>query len=127
MMIDGHLNPAASILYHGISDRTFRRLYQFTRSVSLDWRIGIMFAEIVQPTTASFEKLGVLSVGVDRLAHPIEQTGAFSSLTQGWNEEMSRRSKVCEIQLPPLQGAAIPAPPDQEIGLRLVRRNRVAL
>jgi hypothetical protein len=67
VMIDGHRNSAASILHHGTSDRTFRRLYQFTRSVALDWRVGMVFVEIVQPTAASFNKLGLVSVGVDRL------------------------------------------------------------
>jgi hypothetical protein len=90
-MIDGRRNSAANILHHGISDKTFRRLYRFTRSVSLDWRIGIVFAEIVQPTTASFDKLGLLSVGVDSLAHPVEQTGVFSSRGSGRIDDMPRR------------------------------------
>jgi hypothetical protein len=122
-MIDGHRNSAASILHHGTSDNTFRRLYQFTRNVSLDWRVGIVFVEIVQPTAASFNKLGLVSVGVDKIAHPVGQAGAFSSLVERWANEMSRKRGVCQIELPPLQGEPILARPDEAIGLRLVRRN----
>jgi hypothetical protein len=123
VMIAGHRNSAASILHHGTSDNTFRRLYQFTRNVSLDWRVGIVFVEIVQPTAASFNKLGLVSVGVDKIAHPVGQAGAFSSLVERWANEMSRKRGVCQIELPPLQGEPILARPDEAIGLRLVRRN----
>jgi hypothetical protein len=123
VMIDGHRNSAASILHHGTSDRTFRRLYQFTRSVSLDWRVGIVFAEIVQPTAASFNKLGLLSVGVDKMSHPVGQTGEFSSLVERWAEEMTMNGKASDVQLPPLQGKPLLVRPDETIGLQLVRRS----
>jgi hypothetical protein len=55
--------------------------------------------------------------------HPVEQTGAFSSLVERWADEMSRKRWICEIELPPLQGEPILVPTDEAIGLRLVRRN----
>ena len=121
-MIDGHCHPAASILHHGASDKTFRRLYHFVKNGSLDWHIGMVFVEIVQPTVAAFHKLGVVSVGVDALAHPVPQAATFSTRVEKWSTEMSKKRQVCDIQLPPLEGQPLPIPPEQEIGLRLIRR-----
>jgi hypothetical protein len=42
-----------SILHHGASDQTFRLIYHFVKRESLDWRVGIVFVEIIQPTPAN--------------------------------------------------------------------------
>jgi hypothetical protein len=122
VMMDGQNHPAASILHHGASDPTFRRIYHFVKHASLDWRVGIVFVEIVQPTPTNLAEFGMLAVGIDQNAHPLEQCGDFSEKAALLADRLRRKGKVYSIQLPPLYGASIPVQPTEEVGLRLVRR-----
>jgi hypothetical protein len=92
------------------------------KHASLDWRVGIVFVEIIQPTYTNLAEFGMLAVGIDQDAHPIEQSGDFSEKAALVADRLRRKGKVYSIQLPPLYGAPIPVQPTEEVGLRLVRR-----
>jgi hypothetical protein len=111
-----------SILHHGASDQTFRLIYHFVKRESLDWRVGIVFVEIIQPTPANVGEFGMLAVGVDRTAHRVEQIGDFSEKAARVCAKLRRKGKRHSVQLQALEEAGIPVEATEKIGLRLVRR-----
>lgn len=78
IVADGRDHTAASTLHRGSSERTFRKLYNFTRPDSLDARVGLAFLEIVQPTARDWRSFGMVAAAIDKPADPIEQPGELS-------------------------------------------------
>jgi hypothetical protein len=81
-----------------------------------------VFVEIIQPTPTSLVDFGMVAVGIDQSAYSVEQASEFSERVASFAEGLSRKGKVCSVQLPALQGEPIPILPTQEIGLRIKRR-----
>lgn len=119
VMIDGQLNSTVSVLHRGTSENTFRRLYQFVKSRPLNPAVGMVFAEVVQPTGAHFQEYGFLAVGVDQHARHLGQKGELSERVGKWAARMTRKANRRMIDLPPVNGG-IPIGRDDQVGLRLV-------
>lgn len=127
VMVDGQHHAAASLLHRRTSERTFRGLYHFIKREPLNPRIGMVFLEITQPTFESFQDFGVFAVGLDERATSFGQNGEFSQRVAWWTEEMRRKGRVYDVQPQALEGNSIPVSPEDEIGLRFIRRQQSAL
>ncbi|MFM9903635.1 MAG: hypothetical protein ACKVQJ_03580 [Pyrinomonadaceae bacterium] len=68
----------ANILFSGLSEETFKEIYDFPQRDSVHEDVGIIFIKITQPTGTDYREKGSIGVCVDKAAGKLTQTSALT-------------------------------------------------
>lgn len=75
---DGRTRSEMSQMFRGAKDATFRLIYDFPQRESLSDDVGVVFVEIVQPTSRAIGEMAYVGVCVDKQARPRDQSNSLT-------------------------------------------------
>jgi len=71
--VDGRERKETNFFFRGLSDKNFKRVYDFPQRDKLQNDVGVIFIEIVQPIDRSVNSSGMVCICVDEKAKPMSQ------------------------------------------------------
>jgi hypothetical protein len=77
--VDGVARDIYNFVSRGPTPERFRKIYEVTWNTPIHADVGVIFVEILQPTTATFRDAGVVGVCVDRRARPLDQPSELTA------------------------------------------------
>lgn len=78
IVVDGRDRTQNNVVSRGMTDSTFRSIYDFPHRESLSDEVGVVYIEVVQPSLRHVDSMVQIGVCVDRPAKPRDQTASMT-------------------------------------------------